>query len=153
MAWDTVFALVNGWALIAWLVLLALPRGDLSRAFVLFGGVGLLCLAYALTLAVLLASTPGDAQSASFTTIAGIRALFATDGGVVAGWTHYLAFDLFAGAWIARDADAKGFARLWQAPVLLLTFFAGPAGLLVWLLVREPAARRANPRPRIGIGR
>ena len=89
------------------------------------------------------------AAPASFTTIEGVRAIFMSDGGVTVGWIHYLALDLFTGMWIARDADAKGFARLWQAPVLLLTFVAGPLGLLVWLVIREPAARRANPRKRL----
>jgi hypothetical protein len=69
---------------------------------------------------------------------------------VTVGWTHYLALDLFTGLWIARDADAKKFPRLMQAPVLLLTFIAGPVGLLLWLCIREPAARRAaGPRQRI----
>ncbi len=52
-----------------------------------------------------------------------------------------LAFDLFAGLWIARDADAKGFSRLLQAPILLATFFAGPLGLFLWLAIRERRAR------------
>lgn len=75
--------------------------------------------------------------------IAGIRALFSSDGGIVVGWTHYLAFDLFVGLWIARDADAKGFGRLIQLPFLFATLMAGPIGLLAWLIVREPRARRA----------
>ncbi|MGB7370825.1 abscisic acid-deficient protein Aba4 family protein, partial [Erythrobacter sp.] len=57
---------------------------------------------------------------------------------------HYLAFDLFVGLWIARDADAKHASRWLQAPILLATFLAGPLGLLVWLVVREPAARRSG---------
>jgi hypothetical protein len=65
-----------------------------------------------------------------------------TDAGIVVGWTHYLAFDLFVGLWIARDADAKGFSRLVQAPILLLTFLAGPFGLVLWLAIRERRARR-----------
>ena len=42
---------------------------------------------------------------------------------------------------IARDADAKEFSRILQAPILILTFMAGPIGLFLWLLVREPRAR------------
>jgi hypothetical protein len=75
-----------------------------------------------------------------------VRAIFLSDGGVVVGWVHYLALDLFTGLWIARDADGKGFPRLWQAPVLLLTFLAGPLGLITWLALREPAARSAAGR-------
>ena len=63
---------------------------------------------------------------------------------MVIGWTHYLAFDLFTGLWIARDADAKQFSRVLQAPFLLATFIAGPVGLLSWLVARERAARRVG---------
>ena len=50
--------------------------------------------------------------------VEGLKAFFRSEGGLVLGWTHYLAFDLFTGLWIARDADAKGFSRLVQAPFL-----------------------------------
>jgi Domain of unknown function (DUF4281) len=79
---------------------------------------------------------------ADFTTIAGVRSIFASDAGVTVGWTHYLAFDLFVGLWIARDGDAKNISRFLQAPVLFATFMAGPLGLGLWLLLREPAARK-----------
>jgi hypothetical protein len=74
-------------------------------------------------------------------TLPSLRALFMSDGGIVLGWTHYLAFDLFIGQWIARDADNKGFHRLVQLPFLFLTLMAGPIGLLLWLIVRERRAR------------
>jgi hypothetical protein len=79
---------------------------------------------------------------ADFSTIAGVRSIFASDAGVTIGWTHYLAFDLFVGLWIARDGDAKSISRWAQAPVLFATLMAGPLGLLVWLGLREPIARR-----------
>jgi hypothetical protein len=75
--------------------------------------------------------------------VAGIRKLFASDGGVVLGWTHYLAFDLFIGQWIAKDADHKGFSRFAQVPILLMTLLAGPIGLLIWIVIRERRARAA----------
>jgi len=84
----------------------------------------------------------GPNAGLDFGSIESIRTIFASDGGVVVGWVHYLAFDLFIGIWIARDADAKGFSRWLQGPVLLTTLFAGPLGLGCWLLLREPAARR-----------
>ena len=77
----------------------------------------------------------------SGSSIGGVRAFFASDGGVVIGWTHYLAFDLFTGLWIARDADNKGFSRVVQAPFLLVTLLVGPIGLFAWLMMRERRAR------------
>lgn len=144
MSWDAVFGAVNLLALLGWAALIALPRWPALLAAVLYLGVGLLCLVYATGLIGVVSGlipNPGGG-GADFSTIAGIRAIFATDAGVTIGWTHYLAFDLFVGLWIARDGDAKNISRLVQAPVLFATLMAGPLGLGLWLLIREPIARR-----------
>ena len=149
MNWDALFGLTNIVALAGWVALAVLPRGPKIMAMVLYVGVALLCLIYAALFALLIGKTvdPGLAAGASggggFTSIGGIRALFMSDAGVVIGWTHYLAFDLFVGLWIAKDADHKGFSRLVQLPFLFATLIAGPIGLLLWLLVREPRTRHA----------
>ncbi|WP_169711964.1 ABA4-like family protein [Erythrobacter tepidarius] len=142
--WNAWFSMVNLLALIAWAGLILLPRWPALLSGVLYLGVGLLCLIYAAGLMGLLSGLiPNpDGGGTDFTSIAGVRAIFASDAGVTIGWTHYLAFDLFVGLWIARDGDAKNISRLLQAPVLLATFMAGPLGLGLWLLIREPAARK-----------
>lgn len=146
--WDSLFSLTNGMAMIGWVILAFLPRAPLVKTAVMYLGVALLCLIYAVLLALVVSGSvdPGlvgtaDAVQPGFSSIAKVRAIFASDGGVVIGWTHYLAFDLFAGLWIANDADNKGFARWVQVPFLLATLLAGPIGLLAWLLVRERRAR------------
>ena len=58
------------------------------------------------------------------------------NAGVTIGWTHYLAFDLFIGTWIAVEADKRGYNRLLQAPMLVATFMFGPLGLLLFYLTR-----------------
>lgn len=142
--WNAWFGTVNLLALIAWTGLILLPRWPALLSGVLYLGVGLLCLIYATGLIGLLSGLIPNPQGggADFTTIEGVRAIFASDAGVMIGWTHYLAFDLFVGLWIARDGDAKRISRLVQAPILLATFMAGPLGLGLWLLLREPAARK-----------
>ena len=143
--WTTAFGIANLLALLMWAALILLPRWPALLAAVLYLGVGLLCLAYALGLAGILTATldpvGGNGPGLDFGSIEGVRSIFASDGGVTVGWIHYLAFDLFVGLWIARDADAKGFSRLVQAPILLATFMAGPFGLLLWLALRERRAR------------
>lgn len=150
--WGEVFSFVNLAAMAAWVLLIAFPRKDLVLAAVLYLGVGMLCLIYTVALAGILSGTfdpvgPADAV-VDFMRIEGVQSIFASQGGTVIGWTHYLAFDLFVGLWIARDADQKGVGRVWQAPVLLTTFVAGPVGLLIWLLVRERyRGPRTSPSP------
>jgi hypothetical protein len=145
--WATIFQGTNAVALIGWLLLAVAPRRPLPLTAVLYLGVGLLCTAYAAMFVMLFGGlvdpvrVVGAEQQFRYD-IAGIRNLFGTDGGIVIGWTHYLAFDLFVGLWIAKDADAKQTHRLIQLPILFATFMAGPIGLLAWLIIREPAARR-----------
>jgi hypothetical protein len=144
MSWDTVFGAVNLLALAGWIALIALPRWPALLSAVLYLGVGLLCVTYATGLIGVVSGLIPNPQGggADFSTIAGVRSIFASDAGVTIGWTHYLAFDLFVGLWIARDGDAKSISRWAQAPVLFATLMAGPLGLLVWLGLREPIARR-----------
>ncbi|PKP95313.1 MAG: DUF4281 domain-containing protein [Alphaproteobacteria bacterium HGW-Alphaproteobacteria-14] len=148
MDWGLVFNAVNILAALGWAALILLPRRAALLSAVLYLGVGLLCLIYGTGLIGVLSGLIGNPTAgtagggADFTSIAGVRAIFASDAGVVIGWTHYLAFDLFVGLWIVRDADAKRLSRWVQAPILLVTFIAGPLGLLIWLLLREPSARR-----------
>jgi hypothetical protein len=146
--WDQVFSATNIWALVGWIVLAFLPRKPLATSFVMYGVVAMLCLTYVLVFTALLSGSVDPvadpaASSGAVMSLDWVKALFANEVGTVIGWTHYLAFDLFVGIWIAADADKKGVSRLVQLPILFMTLMAGPVGLLSWLVVREPAARRA----------
>ena len=150
MSWSALFTLTNVIALVGWAMLAFLPRSKTVYSVVLYACVGLLCLAYAAMFVALFAGLADPARVAGAAepnladySIEGLRALFMSDGGIVLGWTHYLAFDLFVGLWIARDADAKGVGRWIQLPILFLTLMAGPIGLLIWLAVRERRVRSA----------
>ncbi len=154
MSWDTIFGLTNAVALLGYMVLAVLPRRPIILSSVLYLGVGLLCSAYLLLITASLgglidpARLPGTPEPNLLDySVKGLRPLFMSDGGIVIGWTHYLAFDLFVALWIARDADAKGFGRLVQLPFLFVTLMAGPIGLLSWLLVR---GLRSKATPAIG---
>ena len=144
--WNALFSATNLLAIAGWLLLAAAPRKPAVRSLIMYVGVALLCLTYTVCFALFLSgavdpvAVPGAGEP-GFGSIDGVRALFASDGGVVIGWTHYLAFDLFTGMWIASDADNKHFGRLVQLPVLFMTFMAGPVGLLSWLILRERRAR------------
>jgi hypothetical protein len=84
-------------------------------------------------LAIMAGWSEGEGEFAS---LAGVRQLFATDWLLLAGWMHYLAFDLFVGAWIAGETERAGLSRLVLIPVLPLTFMFGPAGFLLFHVVR-----------------
>jgi hypothetical protein len=76
------------------------------------------------------------ATGGGFGSIEQVRALFANDSALTAGWLHYLAFDLFVGTWIARDGTGSAIPALLLVPCLALTFLFGPSGLLLYLVLR-----------------
>ena len=71
-----------------------------------------------------------------FGSLAELARLFENPYLLLAGWVHFLAFDLFVGAWEVRDARRVGIAHLLVVPCLVLTFMAGPVGLLLYLGLR-----------------
>jgi hypothetical protein len=55
---------------------------------------------------------------------------------LLAGWTHYLAFDLIVGSWEVRDARERGISHWLVVPCLALTFMFGPVGFLAYQALR-----------------
>ena len=60
---------------------------------------------------------------------------------LLAGWIHYLCFDLFIGSWEVRDAKAQGISHWLVIPCLFLTFMFGPVGLLLYFALRAVRTR------------
>ncbi len=125
---DALFSLANTAALLAWVALIAMPRwARLRRAIQAVVVLGL-CLLYTVLIQVYFFRVPGG----GFGTLGAVQQLFTLREVALAGWVHYLAFDLFVGLWIARRADRMGLSRWLQAPVLATTFMFGPIGLLLF---------------------
>lgn len=146
LAPDSVFRAANLLALSGWIALLASPpRARWAPAARRFAGRALPLLFAILYVAMLLAHRP---SAGGFGSVAEVQALFAQPGPLVAGWLHYLAFDLFVGAWIAERAAGLGLPHPLLWPVLLLTFLFGPAGWLAFLALRavlRPASLTVRP--------
>lgn len=135
---ELLFSVANTTALVSWVVLILLPRTRLLRRLVQVLAVGGLCVAYAVLIQLVFFTVPGG----GFGSLAAVQRLFEVPAVALAGWIHYLAFDLFVGLWIAQRADATGLSRWLQAPVLFTTFMFGPIGLMLFGLTA--AARRVR---------
>ena len=137
---ERLFSILNLVAAVAWLPLLFLPRARWASTVVPVLVPVLLAAVYA----ALLAATLGRSEG-GFSSLAGVAALFGNPWALLAGWTHYLAFDLFVGGWEVRDARRRGIPHLLVAPALALTFLVGPVGLLLYLAIRRFAPARWAP--------
>ncbi|MEM7430387.1 MAG: ABA4-like family protein [Pseudomonadota bacterium] len=143
---DQLFGWAGQAAMLGWLILLLLPRRwswllAVPRYIIPFG----LSLLYAGLVMVHFFGIEGG----GYGSLDQVRALFTKDEMLLAGWVHYLAFDLFIGGWIAVKADELGISRIVQAPILLATFMFGPVGLALFLAMRtgyfsRPSAESAG---------
>jgi hypothetical protein len=136
MDFAQVFSVASSAAMLGWLVLILAPRFTIVLQALRLGLIGSLSLTYAVLIFVYFFRVEGG----GFGSITEVRALFLSDPVLVAGWVHYLVFDLFIGIWIAVEADKRGYNRLLQAPMLIATFMFGPIGLLLFYLTRASEA-------------
>ena len=131
---ETVFSLCGALAMAGWLGLAALPRWSFTRDWLAPVVVPLLIgVVYATLMITYLDRAPADG---GFGSLAAVTQLFSVPELLLAGWIHYLAFDLFVGAWIVKDAQQSSVPHLLILPSLLATFMAGPAGLLLYWICK-----------------
>jgi hypothetical protein len=133
MSAETLFTLLNSIALVAWLLIAIFPRRPLVVQTIAGAAIPAF---FAVTYIVVIASAWGGSEG-SFSSLQGVAALFANPWLLLAGWTHYLAFDLLVGVWEVRDSSARGMPHVMVLPCLLLTFLFGPAGWLLYLVLRR----------------
>ncbi|MFL2611592.1 MAG: ABA4-like family protein [Flavobacteriaceae bacterium] len=131
---ENIFNSINLIVLLGWIPLFIFPYSRFTRKLV--NGLYLpffLCVFYL----YFLSQTEG-LFSADFSSIAGILDLFksSTEESAAAGWIHYLAFDYFVGCWIVNHSIKKGIPYIIFIIPLIFTLFAGPFGLLLFLILR-----------------
>jgi hypothetical protein len=134
---ERIFTVVNAIALASWVLLAVLPRPRrvtdvLTSVLVpsLFAG------AYTAIIATFWSRSPGG-----FSTLPAVATVFGNPWLLLAGWIHYLAFDLLVGTWEVRDARERGIPHALVLPCLILTFLFGPAGWLLYLGLRQNGFR------------
>lgn len=137
---QVLFSAANYLAMFGWLLLIIQYVGKTKLEFLkkpVFGAwiPVVLSVLYAVVMGLTLAGVlPGS--EGSFASIDGVRSLFESDFALLAGWVHYLAFDLFVGTIIARSAQEHGLSVFILLPIWFFTFMFGPLGYLLWRIMR-----------------
>ena len=147
---DAAFGLAGAAVMVGWGLLAVLPRWrGVAQVVAAVVVPSVLALAY---LVLIMLAWHGAAGG--FGSLAEVRALLASPPMLLAGWLHYLAFDLFVGAWIVRRARLEAIAHVLVLPLLLLTFLFGPVGFLGFQALRGArwlAARRGGAWGRFAV--
>jgi hypothetical protein len=128
---------VVGWiGLPGWLLLAIVPRWRWTPLIAACIVPSILAVIYAVLLFSNINTAEGD-----FGSLTGVKSLFSVDALLLAGWIHYLAFDLFVGSWEVRDAQRNRIRHWWVLPCLALTLMVGPVGLLAYWVLRSILVR------------
>ncbi|RYC68347.1 MULTISPECIES: ABA4-like family protein [Spirosoma] len=137
---DAAFQYANLLVLPQWMLMIVAPRWRvtqmLARMLPIPMTLGVMYIYWLFNSSPAAGEGPGfDLQA--FSTLAGVQSLFTgAKEAVLAGWIHYLAFDLVAGSYVLRDGQERGIAHGWLIPCLFFCFLLGPIGLLLYGLLR-----------------
>ena len=138
MTAEQLFSACGLLALVGWILLIVTPRNTRATTIAGTGIPGALSCIYL----ILFASHIADAHG-GFSSLAAVAELFSNRWLLLAGWVHYLAFDLFVGTWETRDAMARNVPRWLLVPTLLLTFMFGPVGYLAYNITKLVSTPRS----------
>lgn len=151
MSYEAVFRIANFLAVIGWIVLILAALFRWERGLDRVAGF-FIPLALSLSYVAVLATHWGSIHT-DVSSVAGVAALFRQPAALVAGWVHYLAFDMLVGVMLARRMMEERIPRALMLIVLPVTFFLGPAGFVVFHLIRGArsglgSGQSARPAPK-----
>lgn len=130
---SILFTLCTYGVIPAWLLLALLPKWQWTIKIVQYVWIpALLAIAYVFVLF----TKPSAAQGGGFGSLEAVSILLSQPESALLAWLHFLAFDLFVGAWIVRDSTRLEINPLMIAPCLFLTLMFGPMGFLAYSILR-----------------
>ena len=143
MTAESLFTICGQMAMLGWILLIVAPRWRWSSEIIA---------KFAIPLAIAVVylgviATHWSGSRGGFSSLAAVSELFSDRWILLAGWVHYLAFDLFIGAWEVRDAIRERVPHWLVVPCLITTFLFGPVGLLAYCILRASWKRFLRTRP------
>ncbi len=138
MSAELLFSISSFVVLPGWLLLALAPRWRWTQR------IAAVTLPLALAVVYLILLVTNFGKGGGFGSLAQVSKLFENPWVLMAGWIHYLAFDLFTGGWIVRDSERLGITHAFVVPCLALTFLFGPTGLLAWFVIRASLRGRSE---------
>ena len=145
LSYENIYLIANWGVIPFWLLLIILPNHGVTNFF-----------AQSIIAPLLLAGAYGFVAYNIFlegnifnsfelySGLNGLYSMFANEAFLLIFWLHFLAISLFTGAWITRDSQRHMIPRIFVIILLILTYFTGPVGLLVYWFIRIFFAKKIN---------
>jgi len=145
LTYENIYLVANWGVIPFWLLLIFIPQHQITNFLTqsiippLLLGAGYAYLSYLIYL-------EGDILSGFelYNGLDGLYSMFANEALLLIFWLHFLAISLFAGSWIVRDSKRYFIPKIVSIPSLILTYFTGPIGLVVYWFIRIFFAKKIS---------
>ena len=143
--YDNIYLIANYGVMPFWLLLIILPNHGLTNFFVQ-SIIAPLILAGAYAFVAYDIFLKGNMLDSFelYSGLDGLYSMFASETFLLLFWIHFLAISLFLGAWISRDSKKYMVPRFFVIISLILTYFTGPVGLLIYWFFRIFFAKKIS---------
>ena len=145
LTYENIYFIANWGVIPFWLLLIFLPNNQITNFFTqsiipfLLLGVGYAYLSYK----IFLENSIFDGFEL-YSGLDGLYSMFANEVLLLVFWLHFLALSLFLGAWITRDGKKYFVPKIITIPSLILTYFTGPVGLVIYWFFRIFFAKKIS---------
>ena len=146
LTFENIYLWTNFGILPLWLMLIIIPNSKFTQFFVNSIIVPLIVSAtytYIIYQAILMDEPIFDFFKL-YLSLDNLYTLFATESFLLVFWLHFLALNLFLGSWISRDGIKYNMPRSLVFLPLILVYFAGPLGLVLYWIIRVFYAKRIS---------
>ena len=142
---ETIYLLANWGVIPFWLLLIIFPNHGITNFFAqsIIAPL-LLAIAYGYLSYNLYLDNNIFSGFELYDGLDGLYSMFANEILLLIFWLHFLAISLFAGAWIVRDARKYFIPKIITIPSLVITYFSGPIGLVIYWFFRIFFAKKIS---------
>ena len=145
LTYENIYFVANWGVIPFWILLIFIPFNQITNFFVQSIIVPLLlAISYAyLSYQIYLEGNIFEGFEL-YSGLDGLYSMFANEVLLLIFWLHFLAISLFVGSWIVRDSRKYLIPKIIIIPSLILTYFAGPVGLVFYWFLRIFFAKKIS---------
>jgi len=142
---ENIYLLANWGVVPFWLLLILMPSHNITKFFSHSIVVPLLLsVAYVFVTRQIISEGNVFEGFKLYLGLDGLNEIYSNESIRLVFWLHFLALSLFVGAWIARDGARHMVPKALSAPCILITYFTGPFGIIIYWFVRIFYAKKIN---------
>ena len=145
LSYENIYLIANWGVVPFWLLLIILPNHGVTNFFVqsIIAPL-LLAVAYSFVAYNIFLEENILDSFELYNGLNGLYSMFSNESFLLIFWIHFLAISLFIGAWISRDSQKYMVPKFFVTISLILTYFTGPVGLLIYWFIRIFFAKKIN---------